>query len=222
MVTVKQFLDAGFGFVLGDKTDKKDGDWHSKPTDTVKELAWRKNTGVQPVGDDCWVEIEWYNGTRMSRMASDFLWGDKITGYGFIVKQWKPSLKHLERKMNDTQEIKTALEMSERDIENCNQHEWENGDSVVFDMDCSGMFVGYLPKNKDMCVVYQEEFNRIYSIKVSELSKPETPEQKAARERDEEIKSLMKKWGHVDCDMNRGNIVYAVVEQMLEAGYRKQ
>lgn len=227
MVTVKQFLDAGFGFVCGDKTDKKDGE-HSKLTDTVKELVWRKNTGAQPVDDDCWVEVlRCDTGETDIGMASEYLWN------GGVLVKWKPSLKHLDEQMNDNQEIKTALEMSERDIENytdnCDVERelkesdgvvWESGD-IAFHEGREVLVVGWHPHHPLLVVEGSDGFFTISSYK---LSKSLTPE------RDEAVNAMLNDAGYIctveDYRLNKlSSIMDAAIESMFElydAGYRKQ
>lgn len=65
-------------------------------------------------------------------------------------------------------------------------NEWKNGDECVFD-DRSGIFIG-LMKNKSLAVVEINNKDFVDYIPVSKLSKPETPEQKAERERLELVK----------------------------------
>lgn len=228
MVTVKQFLDAGFGFVFGDKTDKKDGDWHSKPTDTVKELVWRKNTGVQPVGDDCWVEVlRCDTGETDIGMASEYLWN------GGVLVKWKPSLKHLEEQMNNNQETKTALEMSERDIENytddCNvERELKDSDEVVWGRGDIAFYegrevlvIGWHPHHPVLVVEGSDGF---FTASFDKLSKSLTPE------RDEAVNAMLKDAGYIctveDYRLNKlSSVMDATIESMFDlydAGYRKQ
>lgn len=135
MITVKQFLDNGFELVAGDtlltkrtnrvipvtKINVTGLNCPNAEVDEdlfIKSLVWRKNTGVQPVTNNCWLEVEQYNDITLSGMASQFLWMNSNCEYGCDIKNWKPSLEDLEQQMNGKLETKSALEMSERDIEN--------------------------------------------------------------------------------------------------------
>ena len=98
-VTVKQFLDAGFKLEMDDTIVTREGDTvHQMPDDIlydaiyIKHLMWRKNTGTQPVGDDCPVIVfeKACAGTEEIKcFAGDFkYWQNK----DFYTK-WKPYLE---------------------------------------------------------------------------------------------------------------------------------
>lgn len=245
MVTVKPFLDAGFEFVPngdalfvnGVNSGKHyfnigDAEYILKHPShyydyVIADLAWRKNTGVQPVGDDCWVEVVSDDGIEVTKMAKNVPW--KFTTENSVcgVAKWKPSLKHLEQQMNDNQETKTALEMSERDIENyaddCDvERELKEGDEVVWggkgippvgcecdilDVNDKSLVIGFgsiYHVDEEKVLIISESISgypddslitdfcdgkNLYAMYIYEgdvrFKKKETPEQKAAREREE-------------------------------------
>lgn len=201
MVTVKQFLDAGFKFVVDDVlalSNNQKATYDLTPADLsaieegqerysddfVIDLAWRKNTGVQPVGGDCWVEVLYSDGENDLAWANAFRWEDKDLTHG------KPSLKHLEQQMTDNQETKTALEMSERDMCDAVESEWVNGDECVYvnDKETIYTYVGMHPHG-DGHYIFNDEKGITY-VANGCLYEPETPEQKAARERMESAYDL--------------------------------
>lgn len=141
MITVKQFLDAGFDLnkddvilnVIGEESSAClvggsaiNGQFYSMnlktaagfihPDYKIKSLAWRKNEGKQPVADGLPLIIEYVDGETSSYESNDFCWS--IDMLGCDIKQWKPNLEALELQMNDKQETVLATEMSERDVEN--------------------------------------------------------------------------------------------------------
>lgn len=125
-VTVEQFLNAGFEFVVGDiVTSKLHGtSWDRHVTNPISwnipsdkdsnryvaSLAPRPNKGTQPVVDDCVVEVK-TKGIPQIAKAKHIKWHD--TDY---IISWIPYLQSIKGiKMNDKQE--SAINVIELDIE---------------------------------------------------------------------------------------------------------
>ena len=58
--------------------------------------------------------------------------------------------------------------------------EWKYNDDVIFDIDCTGVFIGLVPDDNDKAIIYQPDFNRTLIVKVRDLSAPLTLAQVAA------------------------------------------
>lgn len=253
MVTVKQFKEAGFD-ILDIDMCRAFSSWskfeykHLSPTNydsglVIEDLAWRKNKGVQPVGDDCVVEIKYCNGILDVASACDKNW--KNYGLSYAIESWRPCLQSIieKSKMNDNQETKTALEMSERDIESyaddCDVERelresdevvWSNGDQCFYaKRNMKVIYVGKDPRDNLASIVFGDGSNEIpffFSVPSLHLSKPETPEQKAARERMEAAYDL-----YISCGIQSKNVSFdsfkketpnAWLDIVDKTGYRKQ
>lgn len=207
MVTVKQFLDAGFKFVVGDKVNNCGADvtlryehlldmWNERSefdeSCFVNDLAWRV-ASKQPVGNDCYIRVEQANGVVDSGYAGEFDWTIRDDGNEII--KWIPELSKIGNKMNDIQETKTALEMSERDIENYSDNcdverelkksdevTWENGDLCLVErLEGRYQFGCYVP-NSDLVIAFNCESGHSFTINKDRLSKPLPVEEKAGRD----------------------------------------
>lgn len=253
-VTVAMFLNAGFEFVVGDEVGflgnscniVNPSRWNDEDDSdnciyTVESLAPRKNTGNPPVAGDCVVEITYDNGMVMTNYAGLISW--QLVLRPSIITSWKPSLKHLEQKMNDKQE--SAMNMSERDIENAfiqqedaaverelvESDEWVNGDECCYynkQLQEGGnlIYVSQHPTHNDHSVVFaSEEVIQFFTVPTSMLSKPLTPEQLAAKERLESAYDLYCTCGiqHETVSIEEFedsyiDVWYAIVDK---TGYRK-
>lgn len=179
MITVKQFLDAGFDLdkddvilnVFGDEWSKtKVSDsalltpaWSMSletsagfihPEFKIKSLAWRKNKGEQPVADGLMVDVSISSGKEIINKDSKSLawgkWGDISTG--FHIKQWKPNLEALEQQMNDKQDMMTQAESD--DIEQLEKSALEMSERDIPSFD-DPIFVSPL----DACVSNEVDFD---------------------------------------------------------------
>lgn len=95
------------------------------------------------------------------------------------------------------------------------QVEWKNGDECIK----NGERYIYLSRDpfKEKYSICMHARNRlVYTILTTALSKPETPEQKAERERLEAIKEM------AQTPKPCGFSIYDICEQLYDAGYRKQ
>lgn len=161
----------------------------------VKSLAPRPNTGTQPVADDFVVEVTYNNESKDKCKASEVEWS--AYGGAYAIKSWIPHLPTiLEQQMNDSQE--SAMNISERDIENAfiqqedavveremvESDEWVNGDPCVYHNGKEGVFIGLSASHPYVAVVeFMDGMEvRLDKLFVSDLSKPLTPEQLAAKE----------------------------------------
>lgn len=246
MITVKQFLSCDFQFVVDDAlalNNNQNATYNLTPADLsaieeeqerynddfVINLAWRKNTGVMPVSADCWVDVEFVSGVSDTDLACTYNLGNNL------LTKWKPSLKHLEQQMNDNQETKTALEMSERDVENfeydykperelkeSDEVIWNSGDIAIHDGN-EVLVIDWHPHHPLLVV---EGGNGFFATSSNKLSKPETPEQKAARERIESAYDL-----YVTCGIQHETISFDKFKKepigvwlyiVDKTGYRKQ
>lgn len=231
MVTVKQFLDAGFEFAIGDEVSNAIErkfliskniveQWNEpcEPADIesfVHSVAWRKNTGVQPVSDDYWVEVlRRDTGETDIGMAGEYLWD------GGVLVKWKPSLKHLEEQTNNNQETKTALEMSERELKDSDEVVWGRGDIAIHE-GREVLVIGWHPHHPVLVVEGSDGF---FTASFDKLSKSLTPG------RDEAVNAMLKDAGYIctveEYRLNKlSSIMDAAIESMFElydAGYRKQ
>ena len=110
-----------------------------------------------------------------------------------------------------------------------NQAEWKNGDECVYNgrpnLKC--MFVAIHPGNKQCAIIWEGggEIN-LSCVSIDCLSKPETPEQKAERERLEAIDSMFTELNlDEERELNeddRESIYWKPCEVAYDAGYRKQ
>lgn len=229
-VTVKQFLEAGFELISGDVVGGvkiTESQAHSANSENsnimaldfyVDELAWRDNTGIQPVGDDCLVETMFAYDDRITvDRAYIWMWDDEN------LTHWRPSLKHLENKMNDNQEQKLATEMSERDVYDAVSIEWVNGDECCNDEYGDGLvFIGDSKIESNMCYVerFDGEYVDSFYVPKESLKKPLTPEKKEEQARLAAIEAMMQvgsTGGIFDC-----NELKWACEKIYDAGYRKE
>lgn len=159
-VTVKQFLNAGFVFVVGDEVYSRSitgnpcgrkvtnpigwnipsGKDHER---FIKSLVPRQNTGTQPVPDDCVVEVTFRDGMTSKDPAGWFDWSidDDDQNRGDIIT-WTPHLPSiLEQQMNDNQE--SAMNIDECDADNAFIQ--QEGAAVVRELVESDEWVNGLP-----------------------------------------------------------------------------
>lgn len=188
-VTVKQFLDAGFTFVVGDKWSNKPSSEHSilnpammnmrdhamNNKDQIEddymmiECVWRENTGSLPADDFCQIICIGNNGTEFKTKVIDAPWLSTVekssNGANYALVSWKPDLDAIAR-------LETSVE-------------WSNGDVCIFE-GADYIFIGLNPYNKDIAII-QGTVGIPLSPLVSGLSKPPTPEELAAKARVELI-----------------------------------
>ena len=218
LITVETLNAAGFSCVAGDKVDAftdcgtvVDGDIFSAgdacdmqmyvktgigsvtrfdiASLTIKELIPRPNTGTQPVGDDCVVEVTLNDGDIRIEKASRLTWCD-IHGWTELeISTWIPHLPSiLEQQVVD----KSVLELTERELSD----EWANGDKAKWRNESDCVFIG-LCSDDNFCVVERNE--DIELVFVSELSKPLALEQ-ARIKNGQSLKELFESLQHEDTD----------------------
>ncbi|AZF88600.1 hypothetical protein [Vibrio phage P23] len=94
------------------------------------------------------------------------------------------------------------------------EQEWKNGDSCIFgSSDMSGVYIAYDKYNSGHVIYSCGEY---FYVLDGDFQKPETPEQKAERERLEAIKEM------AQTPNPCGFAIYDICEQLYDAGYRKQ
>lgn len=144
MITVKQFLGAGFQLAAGDVVDKYK---IIDPTGLIfdggaqiKALAWRANTGSQPVPDDCPVIYMTCTGIEYSSKAGGLNWNLRLP-IATIIK-WKPDLEALEKMLSERQDcainelrkIAKQYNVNENDlIDSCNSRLAKIGLAPIID-----------------------------------------------------------------------------------------
>ena len=110
----------------------------------------------------------------------------------------------------ETTEEKEAL----NSIESAGEVDWKNGDECAFD-DRTGIFIG-LSKNNRLAIVEidnEELKHDMDLVRVRDLSKPETPQQREDRERLQAIDAMC--WDVHSLKVSQASALY-------EAGYRKE
>lgn len=96
-----------------------------------------------------------------------------------------------------------------------NGSEWKNGDECIYmTHNVIHQFIGPCPKREGYGYIQAPGFE-VNFVELSKLSKPESPEQKAERERLEAIKEMAK------TPKPCGFAIYDICEQLYDAGYRK-
>jgi len=185
-VTVKQFLDAGFKLEMDDTIVTREGDTvHQMPDDIlydaiyIKHLMWRKNTGTQPVGDDCPIVCKWDNssyGYCYQSTAGNFKsWNEP----GLL---WKPDLSAIAQLEESSQELVDGLPPIG---EVCEVRFYDNGEWSDW-FDNAKLKAGY-----DSKLWFSHGFGDVvWPAHDVEFRKPETAEQKEARLRDEELEKI--------------------------------
>lgn len=155
---------------------------------------------------------------------TEFAWRDGLVDYAGYIElslsngDWKPSMKKWSKEMNDNQEIKELL----NPVECGEQVEWNNGDKCFVENSSHDeiTFIG-LASNKHVAVcecITNERSVILDRFWVSDLlkEKPETPEQKQARERDEAITKM------ASTPKPCGFPLHDICAQLFDAGYRLQ
>lgn len=105
-VTVAMLKAAGF--------ETAAGDCYSKVFGIIISLAPRLNTGTQPVGDDCVVEVTLNDGDITIEKASLLEWNDIPEWEEVEISTWIPHLPSILEKQMNRQE--SAINMSEREL----------------------------------------------------------------------------------------------------------
>ena len=210
-VTVEQFLNAGFKFVDGDivinnnlynpvhtLTDNTNSvnAWNTRSSADkscyVKSLTSRPNTGTQPVGDDCIVDILYRDGTGRSELASWYDWSIIDRKDIGDILSWKPSLEYLENR-----------EVTEKDA-----IEWNYGDMCYTGKHSTQYtFIGKVSDGIN-CVV-QDNDSYMSVAPIADLVRV------TDREREEFIESTVKFIEEVDAGS------YVTASRLYDAGYRK-
>ena len=94
--------------------------------------------------------------------------------------------------------------------------EWQNGDECEWlNGSGGGVFVGLLPHNNEIAVISQGEFT--FNMLLSGLSRPETLEQKAAKERNDKAIELCK----LRCESFGHRYNWDALGEKKKEGYRK-
>ena len=116
----------------------------------------------------------------------------------------------LEKIPTETPEEKEVLD----GIESAGEAEWKNGDECAFG-DRTGIFIGLSKNNRLAIVEIDNEAmdHDIDLVRVRDLSKPETPQQREDRERLEAIDAMC--WSVHSLKVSQASALY-------EAGYRKE
>lgn len=115
----------------------------------------------------------------------------------------------VERKAQKTVADKTPLEVEKQGVE------WVNGDKCELENWDRGVFIGYLPDSNVACVVLvgdDDDDDKVICTLTSNISKPETPEQKAAKEREEKAKA----WADKIINHN----IYELAFYLVDAGVK--
>lgn len=138
----------------------------------IVSLAPRKNTGVQPVGDSVPVIVYWGHDNSDESLFGATDWEIELDNIN--IATWKPSIDAL---------IKMQIQNDEL---NSSDIEWKNGDECISNGDLF-YYVGKTPLVKHCtygdCIIQLYDGRPAFAF-ISELTKPETQEQKAERELD--------------------------------------
>ncbi len=224
MITVAMVREKGFEFVADDVIDYsgdeliKDFQEIIKPAPVnslavfhdchVKEFAPRPNKGSMPCDGELFVDIERSSGEKDTGKAEEFAWNIRNV---WSIKSWKPSLQNWSNEMNETQDMSTVDDVSE----------WKNGDECFYN-DNKYTYVGSIDGFHG---VSSDDIGRSVIINPllrpsmicahnSHLSKPETAEEKEARERAEALDEMLDLTRDLDC--------IGACEAIYDAGYRKE
>lgn len=150
---------------------------------TIKELIPRPITGIQPVGDNCVVEVITKGCLRISH-AKYINWND--TDYNIY---WIPHLPLiLEQQMVD----KSVLELTERELSDG----WVSGDKCEYEGELF-YYVAAHPK-KFLAITYNDE-RGLFEVAFSLITKPLTPEQIRIKN-GQALKELFESLQHEDTD----------------------
>ncbi|CAH9015947.1 putative coil containing protein [Vibrio phage 242E40-1] len=95
--------------------------------------------------------------------------------------------------------------------------EWVNGDKCIYN-DEEFTFVSYMCKPEEDHVVIWRSFDGIEVVYKTQISKPETPEQKLERE---ELELVCIAMSDIDAETGDRSCVDGVVLRLIKAGYRK-
>ncbi len=216
------------------------------PECIVKKFAQRENEGAQPASDDVLVDITFFDGLEPiteTHKACDVDFSEDLN------MTWTPSLKNWEQDMNDQQEIKVGLTCSDELDEiakECVSHytkDWDGEGLPPVGFECefkelSAKVICFTEWSKCKILAYNKPFDGsplqivirddngdaaiIYESECPKFRKPETPEQKAKRERLEAVRAMFDLYGDVEwddmCRIERA--IYAHCEALYDKGYR--
>lgn len=202
------------------------------------EFTFRLNPGHQPCPDDLPVIVEFESGNKYQDCAVNFYWGS------FDVKSWKPDLKAMIAKLNDrddgteTSEDKEAFEA----MESSNDNQWDGEGLPPVGVECETFcdirkeWIYFLPllvvtpeqSSNGIGAVYGEYWHpsdEMWCANAIELPakfRPiETPTQKAARERGEDLKDIaIDVFGCDWLDIHQSD--RHIIAKIYDAGYRKE
>ena len=164
--------------------------------------------------DKCYVDGQW--------------WPYSLDGYPMDeIKPIPPTIK------TDSSEEREAIDMMDtttkqiESLEKGDLVEWKNGDYCIYNEN-EYMYVGKFDckwsseDDTDRCVIVNPTLRpAMICAHEKYLSKPESPEQKAERERDGRIHAMVDDFNEQDIDYNYRGQVVKVCAALYDAGYRK-
>ena len=127
----------------------------------------------------------------------------------------------------ETPEEAEAFDIMAQDNEQLQNHEmgerveWKSGDECVYD-GSDYVFVGMTPTFSDVSCIIFDSKNGIEHVSINKLRKPETPQQREERERNEWAQNVIgEMMDATGLDFTQDGDVQ-VVKAMYDLGYRKQ
>ncbi|QWX10246.1 hypothetical protein PP411_gp47 [Vibrio phage vB_VpP_BT-1011] len=212
---------------IGSQLMHPSGHWHiCKPADYLPSLEWFFGEGYKLVNGDIFINKKGepveigkdYHGIiiypqfaneRIPSTDSEcyVLRADALTKMKFVTES--PEEKEALDMIDTTS--KQVDSLAKGDVV-----EWKNGDECQHKNGVIYTFIGKCDNPKEFdCILMDSSGNAVLSF-VNELSKPESPEQKAECERLEAIKEM------AQTPKPCGFAIYDICEQLYDAGYRKE
>lgn len=167
----------------------------------VISFASRENKGLQPVGDNVRVDVLLNGRWECNNEAEVWYWGlnsdDSIT-------EWKPSL------------IQTTVKPLAQHVSN----ELQLQRKIVQLNKCITQVANYVGVSTCGGVDIQDKEKPELCASAADIIRKIIQDKNAIR-REDEIRNLMLSWGHDLDEVTPDDIVYIVIKQMLEEGYKK-